>query len=196
MSAKKPRLAIACRHCSAAMLVSERQIKAGRGRFCSRSCGVAHNATRHGHAAGTQSPTYNSWASMLQRCTNPRATKWPSYGGQGVTVCARWHEFANFLADMGERPAGKTLDRIDNAAGYEPKNCRWATNKQQQQNLRANKLVDYEGRQYVLSALADLLQIDKATLAYRIRQEWPPSLWGISPGHGNRAKLRGGAARE
>jgi hypothetical protein len=84
--------------------------------------------------AGT--PTYFSWEGMIQRCTNRRYPKWENYGGRGITVCDRWKSFVNFLADMGERPDGKTLDRIDNDGNYEPDNCRWATLQEQRANQR------------------------------------------------------------
>jgi hypothetical protein len=71
---------------------------------------------------------------MRQRCLYPRSKKYPRYGGRGITICERWSLFANFLADMGERPAGKTLDRVDNDGNYEPGNCRWATSAEQASN--------------------------------------------------------------
>ena len=85
-------------------------------------------------------PTWNTWHTMRQRCLNPNATGYKNYGGRGITVCDRWqHSFENFLADMGERPAGLGIDRIDNNAGYSPENCRWVTPKQNCQNRRTNK---------------------------------------------------------
>ena len=82
--------------------------------------------------------TYRSWCDMIQRCTNPRRDNYERYGGRGITVCERWMTFANFLADMGERPDGTSIDRIDNYRGYEPGNCRWATAIEQAQNKRAS----------------------------------------------------------
>ena len=88
---------------------------------------------------GRRTPTYQSYRSMLERCSRPRHPSWHRYGGRGIIVCDRWNPtrgggFANFLADMGERPAGLTLDRIDNDGNYEPGNCRWATPKAQQRD--------------------------------------------------------------
>jgi hypothetical protein len=77
-----------------------------------------------------------SWAAMIQRCTNPNNNAYHRYGGRGIKVCKRWHRFEYFLADMGRRPTGKTLDRINNDGNYSPANCQWATKKQQANNQR------------------------------------------------------------
>jgi hypothetical protein len=91
----------------------------------------------HGHKRdGVESPTYVSWRQMMNRCTNPRVAAWKYYGARGITVCSRWKTFANFLADMGERPAGLTLDRINTHAGYTPENCRWTDIHTQLANRR------------------------------------------------------------
>src|SRR5262249_4309290 len=108
-------------------------------------CGCARQAhwarlhaafTRHGHARGEQSPTYRSWLHMLTRCKDGRN---PHYGGRGITVCDPWPGFENFLADMGERPPGKSLDRVDVEGHYAPENCRWATQSEQVRNRRRRR---------------------------------------------------------
>ncbi|MFE0766129.1 hypothetical protein [Streptomyces smyrnaeus] len=112
-----------------------------------KSCGclrrevTAARSTTHGHS---RTSIYGTWADMVARCTRPTHQRWADYGGRGITVCERWRDFANFLADMGERPAGMELDRIDNDRGYEPGNCRWADGSTQAKNRRPSA---YAGNQ-------------------------------------------------
>ena len=96
---------------------------------------------KHGHKSkhGKESPTYRSWQNMKTRCLNSNHPQFKDWGGRGIKVCERWMDFANFLEDMGEKPEGLTLDRINNDGNYEPGNCRWATRKQQVQNQRDRK---------------------------------------------------------
>lgn len=89
--------------------------------------------TRDGKAADR---TYVTWAGMLDRCRRARNKKFKYYGGRGITVCDRWQTFGNFLADMGEKPVGLSIDRINNDGNYEPGNCRWATQSEQVRNRR------------------------------------------------------------
>lgn len=103
--------------------------------------------------------TYRTWNSMLARCTNPSQRSYPKYGGRGITVCDSWRNFANFYKDMGKRPAGKTLDRIDNERGYEPSNCRWATPAEQQRNRRITVRITYGGLSLTRKEWADRLGV-------------------------------------
>lgn len=100
----------------------------------SKSCGCKSDcALRHGKSS---QPIYQLWAGMITRCTNPNHTAFARYGGRGITVSGRWMVFDNFYADMGDRPEGKSLDRIDNDGNYEPANCRWATAEEQARGRR------------------------------------------------------------
>ena len=129
----------------------------------------------HGHtrANGWRSRTYRIWTGMWERCIYPTNKRYADYGGRGITVCQRWQDFRNFLADMGEAPEGLTLDRKNNSKGYSPKNCRWATAHEQQQNMRSNVNLEYKGETFCAREWSRRLGIKYITLLARIYRGWP-----------------------
>lgn len=114
---------------------------------CHRRLVSKERATKHGRGGH---PTYRVWTNMRARCRpgHPREEDWYA---RGIRVCERWDSFENFLADMGSRPVGATLDRVDNDGNYDPANCRWATPTQQQNNKRSSRLIEYRGKSKTLA---------------------------------------------
>lgn len=104
---------------------------------------AGHRANVHRY---TRTKTYYAWAAMKYRCNRPKSKGFGNYGGRGISVCSRWGDFRNFLADMGMAPKDASLDRIDNDGNYEPGNCRWASPTVQCNNTRRNVYVTHEGR--------------------------------------------------
>jgi hypothetical protein len=109
---------------------------------------------------------------MLGRCRNPKHPAYSNYGGRGISVCKRWLDFSSFYADMGPRPLGKELERINNEGNYEQGNCCWETKKQQAINRRTTRFISFEGREISVTDLALLLGIKRSTLNMRIRRGW------------------------
>ena len=124
----------------------------------------------HGHAKrGQWTPTYKAWRGMRDRVKRD-----PDYSH--VTICSSWDSYQKFLADMGEKPLGKTLDRINNSAGYSKSNCRWASVKEQARNKTSNALFSFAGKKLPLAQIAEITGIPYKTLFSRIRQRgWEPS---------------------
>lgn len=131
---------------------------------------------RHGHNRKRgPTPTYRSWASMRQRCETKTAKSYADYGGAGIRVCERWKTFDNFLADMGKRPPGTSIDRYPNNAGnYEPGNCRWATSKQQTRNRRNTRTLTVRGETLCVTDWAIKAGMSRSVLARRLKSGWPP----------------------
>lgn len=142
---------------------------------CRRAEHVSKSKRRHAHSlANGATPTYRSWASMLSRCRDQKNARYYRYGGRGITVCDRWHSFDNFLADMGERPEGMTLDRRENDGNYEPENCRWATAIEQGRSSYQARMVTAFGQTLMLAEWSRRTGIKRETIARRLNAGWPP----------------------
>lgn len=120
------------------------------------------------------SSTYQSWKMMKARCQRPTYDAYQNYGGRGITVCDAWQTFEGFLADMGERPKGTSLDRIDVDGNYEPSNCKWATKLEQVQNMRKNLNVTFNGETHCLAEWSRITGINPETLRGRYHRGWSP----------------------
>jgi hypothetical protein len=140
-----------------------------KGRVKSCGCFNAERIAKHGM---TRTPVYSVWVQMKARCENPQHPSFANYGGRGITVCEEWHDFRQFFADMGYRPRGLTIERIDNMAGYSKANCRWATMKQQQNNSRRNHRLELDGETRTISQWADHYGIQWDTIRSRLRYGW------------------------
>jgi hypothetical protein len=138
--------------------------------------GLSHKYTRTG-CSGT--PEHNAWRNMLDRCYNPNCRGYADYGARGITVCERWRlSFHDFLADMGRRLSNRhSIDRIDNDGNYEPGNCRWATQKEQQGNRRNTAWIEFKGCVTTIGDLAKEYGMPHATLYNRVKRGWPESRW-------------------
>ena len=123
----------------------------------------------------TGTKIYGIWGAMLRRCRNPRCKAYPDYGGRGIAVCDRWLRFENFFEDMGERPDGSSLDRIDNDEGYSPENCRWRSLTEQGNNKRNNVLIEHGGEFLTPAEWSRRTGIKDATIRQRIRLGWTVS---------------------
>jgi hypothetical protein len=169
------RRAWTCRcDCGNEAVVAQGAIRAGR----SRSCGCLHREelsarlTTHG---GTNTPEHRAWKDMKGRCLNPDHEEYRNYGARGISVCSEWLDsFPNFLRDMGHRPSPKhSVDRYPNNDGnYEPRNCRWGTDKEQQNNTRRNRLLTVKGKTQTLQQWAEEFGISNMTLSSRLRLGW------------------------
>jgi hypothetical protein len=118
-------------------------------------------------------PTWKSWACMINRCERPQHEQYPRYGGRGILICARWHDFENFLADIGERPSNDhSIERIDNDGNYEPGNCRWANRFEQARNRRNSRFLVIDGQQKLIVEWLELSGVSRSLFEARKRLGW------------------------
>lgn len=153
--------------CGNTLVAPAARVKSGN----TKSCGCLQPetavmlATSHGLA---RTPTYNSWAGMLYRCNNPSAPNYKHYGGRGISVHLEWLSFENFLCDMGLRPEGTTLGRIDNDLSYNPSNCRWETIDDQSLNKRSTIYVVFEDEVMPVTTACELSGVDRSSVAHMV----------------------------
>ncbi len=160
--------------CGKTVIVEIGKLKTG----STTSCGCVNLALRksgtnlkHGQKrVGKTNPTYNRWAAMINRCTNPNDAGYKNYGGRGITVHPDWLKFENFWRDMGDAPAGMSIERKKNDEGYNPGNCKWATWKEQCNNRRSSRLITHAGSTKTLSTWAGLLGVESWRLNYQLRK--------------------------
>lgn len=160
--------------CACGNRISALAINVRRGNTQSCGCRKKEIITTHGHSPrGYSSSEYNTWHSMLQRCTNPKVPRFHRYGGRGITVCERWFSFENFLADMGAKPFPKaTIERKDNNGNYEPSNCIWASDAVQRRNHSLTRKITHNGITLCLADWARETGITYNALRYRLSKGW------------------------
>jgi hypothetical protein len=151
--------------CGAVTVVRSLLLRHGRTRSC--GCLVRENKGSPPKHGMCNTGAYRSWAQMKSRCSNPRHHAYASYGGRGITVCDRWQSFEAFLADMGDRPKGMTLDRYPDVNGnYELANCRWATPREQQGNRRVNRILTIDGESKTIADWARTLNAPRSRIIH------------------------------
>lgn len=160
--------------CGTAKTIRSASLLCGRTRSC--GCLQREKARSTGDRTRTHGKSkqdiYSIWDSMIARCDRPSRKDFHRYGGSGISVCDRWKTFQNFYNDMGDRPDGMSIDRIDNTKGYHPDNCRWATAKTQARNQSKNRLITYGGRTQCLSAWAEEIGMSSISLQSRLDRGW------------------------
>lgn len=136
------------------------------------SCGCASRDSHTTHGM-SKTPAYRSWKSMMSRCYSEKDIGWKHYGGRGIGVCDRWHDFLNFASDMGQPPKGMSIDRIDPDGDYGPGNCRWADRLTQSNNRRSNVRLYFRGKEMTIAEWAREIGVSAETLKRRIDKGWP-----------------------
>lgn len=149
--------------CGAVRVVGLRHLRSGATTAC-RSCGMKT------HGQSRRSGAYQSWDGMIQRCHNANHQNYQHYGGRGISVCHKWRRsFEAFYEDMGDRPFGCTIERINTNGNYEPGNCRWATQKEQLRNTRRTHWLEYRGETKSLGEWAEQFGVPYGTLWSRVQ---------------------------
>lgn len=135
---------------------------------------IAERSTTHGQSGkANRTPEYYTWSTMKDRCRNPKNASYPNYGGRGIRVCERWIEsYETFYADMGPRPKGHSIERVDANGSYEAENCRWATSKEQANNRRSSRYLTIDGVTKTIANWADESGVNFHVVYSRLRNGW------------------------
>lgn len=143
---------------------------------CYRKATTSKNMTTHGATTGNRVPEYGVWCAMKARCVATSGPDHHDYSARGITVCDRWlNSFENFIEDMGPRPSPKhSIDRKDVNGNYRPDNCKWTTQKAQNNNKRNNVYINYKGQTYTMIQLVELLKLDYHSFKFRYRRQKLP----------------------
>lgn len=166
--------------CTCGNIIETREYQVSSGR--SLSCGclakeILSAMAKHGESKyknRKNSTEYSTWQNMRERCYNKNRKNYDRYGGRGITVCDRWHEFTNFLEDMGRKPSKEyEIERIDNDLGYYKENCKWATRLEQTRNQAKTIFIEYDGLRLCLSEWVEKSGIPKGTIRRRLKLGWP-----------------------
>lgn len=160
--------------CGKEWLADRAAIRAGRIKSCGCLAMDAWAAarTKHGESSRAhKTPEYSVWLSMRNRCRNPKSINYAHYGARGIQVCAEWDSFETFRRDMGRRPKGQELDRIDNDLGYQPDNCRWTTRHHQMRNTQMTKMVTLNGREMCVTDAAAAMGIPADRIFGRVYRD-------------------------
>ena len=161
--------------CGRSCVIDGYDVRSGKVVSC-QACAAERSRVASVKHGKTNTREFSTWTDIQTRCHNPNSAAYPSYGGRGIVVCDRWREsFENFLADMGERPAGKSIDRIDNDGPYSPENCRWATRVEQARNKRNTVRVAEHGGKSI-PELAEAAGITRTAMWQRVKRGKTPDL--------------------
>lgn len=161
--------------CGTLSIASAHHIRTGRTSSCGcfRRATTAKRLTKHGYAPlrGRRMKSYKTWQGMMRRCSNPHDNHFAYYGGRGIKVCARWHDFTKFLEDMGEPESGMSIERVDNDRDYCPENCKWIPHRDQAKNRRYNWRVVLNGEEMSARDASRKLGLNRHAVAARLRAQ-------------------------
>mgnify|MGYP001379757104 CR=1 FL=1 len=157
--------------CGNEKIVFKHNLVAGRTRSC--GCLNRENLDSSGTHRKTKTTIYKTWSAMKARCNRVISNDYANYGGRGISVCDRWNSFENFFLDMGDRPDGTSIERIDNNGNYEPGNCRWATFGEQSRNKSSNRVIAFNGESACVAEWAETTGIPSNVITRRLNTGWP-----------------------